>query len=140
MNLPNKLTLLRVFMIPLCLGLWALQCAKVCGGIVTMAQYMEEVLVSQCPNIKLILCGHARGIARQTFVYDDDGDEVPDRTVNVLMYDVQEDRKKYGYLCLLTYDPATNSLFVDSYSPFLDDYIYNDDDVDTERFTIKNVF
>ena len=110
------------------------------GGIVTMAQYMEEVLVSQCPNIKLILCGHARGIARQTFVYDDDGDEVPDRTVNVLMYDVQEDRKKYGYLCLLTYDPATNSLFVDSYSPFLDDYIYNDDDVDTERFTIKNVF
>lgn len=110
------------------------------GGLTTIAKDLEATVVSQCPNIKLVLSGHARGISHSTFRYDDDGDGTPERTVNALMYDVQTDREHYGYLCLLTYDPADNSLFVDSYSPFLDDYIYNDAEPDLERFTIQNVF
>ncbi len=60
--------------------------------------------------------------------------------MNVLMYDVQEDRDKYGYLCTLTYRPADDSLAVDSYSPYMDDYIYDDENPDAERFVLHNVF
>ena len=52
----------------------------------------------------------------------------------------QQDRDWYGYFNLLTYDPAANTLAVDSYSPFLDDYIYDDENPDEERFTVEDVF
>lgn len=110
------------------------------GVRMTRAALMEKELVSKCPNIRLILCGHSRGIARQTFAYDDDRDGIKERTVHVLMHDLQQDRKRYGYFNILTYDLAANSLSVDSYSPFLDDYIYNDKKPDAERFTIENIF
>ena len=110
------------------------------GELMNRAQVIERELVSKCPNIRLILCGHSRGIARKTFTYDDDGDGVPERTVHALMHDLQLDRTRYGYINLLTYDPVTNSLSVDAYSPFLDDYICYDQDPDAERFTIENVF
>lgn len=110
------------------------------GRLMNMAQHIEKVLVSQCPNIRLILCGHSRGISHATFMYDDDGDGVQERAVNVIMHDLQQVRDKYGYLNLLTYDPAANSLSVDSYSPFLDDYIYDDEHPDAERFVIENLF
>ncbi len=110
------------------------------GKLMTAAQLMEKELVAASPNIRLILCGHSRGIARQIFTYDDDGDGVEERSVCVLMHDLQEDRNKYGYFNLLTYDPAANTLSVDSYSPFMDDYIYDDEHPNDERFTIENVF
>ena len=110
------------------------------GELVTIAQKLEREVVAQCPNIRLVLCGHARGIARRVFTYDDDGDGEAERTVNVLLYDLQTDRERYGYLCLLHYDPADNTLTADSYSPFLDDYIYDDENPETERFTLYDVF
>ena len=110
------------------------------GRLMEAAKIMERELVSQCPNIRLIVCGHSRGIARQDFPYDDDGDGVTDRTVHVLMHDLQLDRERYGYLNLLTFDPEANTLSVDSYAPFYDDYIYDDENPDAERFTIENVF
>ncbi len=110
------------------------------GGLMNHASKIEPQLVAACPNVRLILCGHARGISRAAFRYDDDGDGEDDRTVNVLMYDLQLDRSHYGYLCLLTYDPVANTLYCTSYSPCFDDEIYNDDDPDAERFTLHDVF
>ena len=104
------------------------------------AMPIEENLVSRCPNIRLILCGHARGIVRTAFLYDDDGDGTPERTVNVLMNDLQADTDRPGYVNLLTYNPADNSLSVTSYSPCVDDEIYDDEHPELERFTIENVF
>lgn len=108
--------------------------------LMNVAKTLEKDLVAVCPNIRLILSGHARGIARETFSYDDDGDGIAERTVNALMYDIQEDTAHYGYVCLLTYDPLNNTLSVDSYSPVRDDYVYDDDRAELERFTICDVF
>jgi hypothetical protein len=110
------------------------------GGLSNRADRMEAQLVAACPNIRLVLCGHARGIARTAYRYDDDGDGKPDRTVNVLMYDTQTDRTRFGYVCLLTYDPVLNTLSCTSYSPHFDDEIYNDEAPEQERFTLRNVF
>lgn len=110
------------------------------GGLTDLAVPLEKSVVSQCPNIRLVLCGHTRGIMRTAFRYDDDGDGVRERIVNALMYDVQTEVEQVGYLCLLTYDPADNSLSVTSYSPYLDDYIFNDEYPEREQFTLNNVF
>ncbi len=110
------------------------------GQLMDSARILERELVAQCPNIRLILCGHSRGVARQTFFYDDDGDGVQERVVHVIMHDLQRVMDKYGYFNLLTYDPNNNSLFVNSYSPYLADYIYDDENPDGERFTIEDVF
>lgn len=110
------------------------------GGRADRAANMESQLVALCPNIRLILCGHARGISRAVFTYDDDGDGVPERTVNALMYDIQTELERYGYLCLLTYDPRDNSLSVDSYSPLWDDHVYNDEHPELEQFVLYDVF
>lgn len=110
------------------------------GKLMDRAEKLEKMIVSQCPNIRLILCGHSRGISRNTFLYDDSGDGEPDRTVNVLMYDVQEDLERYGYMNILTFDPLNNSLSVQSYSPYLDDHTYDDENPDRENYTIENVF
>ena len=110
------------------------------GGLADRAANMESLLVAACPNIRLILCGHARGISRAVFTYDDDGDGVKERTVNALMYDIQTELERYGYLCLLTYDPNDNTLSVNSYSPLWDDYIYDDEHPELEQFVLYDVF
>lgn len=110
------------------------------GGIMVLADVIEPRLVAVCPNIRLVLSGHARGIMHTTFTYDDDGDGVEERTVNALMYDTQTDRKHFGYLNLLTYDPVRDSLSVISYSPYFDDEIYDDEHPEMERFTLEHIF
>ena len=110
------------------------------GERMNVAEKLENGLVAVCPNIRLILSGHARGIAHEAFSYDDDGDGINERTVHALMYDMQMDKTHYGYVCLLTYDPVGNTLSVDSYSPLRDDYIYDDRHPDLERFILYNVF
>ena len=110
------------------------------GERIHAAEKLENELVAECPNIRLVLSGHARGIAHAAFTYDDDGDGIAERTVNALMYDVQEDKLRYGYVCILSYDPASGTLSVDSYSPLRDDYLYDDLHPDLERFTLHDVF
>ena len=110
------------------------------GGMANRADRIEAQLVAACPNIRLVLCGHARGISHAEFRYDDDGDGGEDRTVNVLMYDIQTELDRYGYLCLLTYDPRDNTLSVDSYSPLWDDHVYDDEHPELEQFVLHDVF
>ena len=110
------------------------------GERIRAAAKLETGLVAECPNIRLVLSGHARGIAHTAFTYDDDGDGIAERTVNALMYDMQEDKSRYGYICILSVDPAANTLSVDSYSPLRDDYLYDDRHPDLERFILHDVF
>lgn len=104
------------------------------------ARLLEEGVAAVCPNVRLVLSGHARGVSRRAFSYDDDGDGIPDRTVHALMNDTQLDRERYGYLNLLTFDPVANTLSVDSYSPLFDDFICDDANPDAERFIIESIF
>lgn len=82
-----------------------------------------DSLVKPYPNVKIVLCGHLRGAARNAVSLDDDGDGQPDRTVHELMYNYQEEGKGgMGYLRYLTVDPLTGDIAVSTYSPWLDDY------------------
>lgn len=110
------------------------------GQLMHLAERVEQEVVAQCPNIRLILSGHSRGVSRQTFLYDDDGDGEADRTVNAIMSDLQMGMESYGYFNLLTFDPAANTLSVDSYSPFFDDHIWDDAHPELEQFMIEDVF
>ncbi len=110
------------------------------GSLTALGAALEKNIVRKTPNLRLVLCGHARGITRQTFAYDDDGDGTKERTVHALMYDIQSALEESGYICLLTYDPATDTLTVTSYNPALDDEIFDDEQPETERFTIKHLF
>ena len=110
------------------------------GSLMHQAEKLEKDLVAACPNIVLVLSGHARGISHAAFSYDDDGDGEPDRTVNALMYDIQTDYDRCGYICLLHYDPAENTLTVDSYSPVWDDHVYDDEHPESEQYVLYDVF
>lgn len=101
-----------------------------------------EQVVRDCPNVRIVLCGHCRGEnARRVDSYDDDGDGTAERNVQVMMFDYQAiPGPTLDYMRLLTFDPATRDLSVDTYAPSADDYIWNDDAPDAERFVLADAF
>lgn len=59
---------------------------------------LHKNVVAKCPNVRLVLCGHYRESQQKLDYYDDDGDNIPDRYVNTLMFNFQED-KEHGLGC-----------------------------------------
>ena len=74
------------------------------------------------PNVRLVLCGHICGTAFRSDDLDDNGDGVPDRRVNAMLYDYQDHVIDSGQVRVLTFDPASRGLTVLTYSPPLDRY------------------
>ena len=96
---------------------------------------LERDLISKHPNIRLLLCGHHKGIRKLQNVYEDG-----ERTFTAIMYNLQLDKKKgTGYCTLMTFDPMTRSISFTSYSPFFDDYNYLDDPKQ-ETFVLENAY
>ena len=99
------------------------------------AQMLHGVVAAN-PNILYVFCGHAHGLLREQQSFDDNGDGVPDRTVQAIMADYQGfDQGGMGYVVLLTFDPGRREIRATSYSPTLDDYNYYDDP-SRETYTI----
>ena len=101
--------------------------------------YLEEHLLSQHPNLRLVLCGHHDGATRWSKTYDDG------HTVTAMMLNFQDDTtKSRGYCTWLTFDPLSRSIAVTTYSPFYDDYNYYSDLKDPrherETFTLENAW
>lgn len=93
-----------------------------------------------CPNVRLVLCGHMRGSVRRTDFIDDDGDGSYERKVVTMMYNFQDDREKgLGHLRLLRFDPASGDIHVQTYSPYYDDYSYQEDE-NLDDFVIAKGF
>ncbi|MDO4565477.1 MAG: metallophosphoesterase [Clostridia bacterium] len=105
-----------------------------------LGREINDKLVSLCPNLRLVLCGHVMKGLYVSFEFDDDGDGQTDRIVHAMRHNYQSDIVKVGYLRTLVFDPLTRSITVDTYSPVLDDYIYFDDDPEADRFVIENGF
>ena len=96
--------------------------------------------MAACPNICLVLSGHARGVSRAVFSYDDDRDGIADRNVYALMYDLQLKTDRHGYIRILSVDASDGTLYVTTYSPYFDDEIYDKDHPETDRFVLPGVF
>lgn len=103
---------------------------------------LNQVVVTQCPSVRLVVCGHARGItSRRTDYYDDDGDGTQERSVTTMMCNFQEDGKNgLGYLRLLTFDPVSRDISVVTYSPYYDLYTYGDLAEEDMQFVLTDAF
>ena len=110
------------------------------GTILADNQYITDI-IAKCPNVRLVLCGHSRCIAHLELSFKDDPVSDSVRLVNVICFDYQsEDPLTGSYMQFLTFDPATRSISVISYSPSLDDFVCHDDEPDKESFVLQNAF
>ena len=96
---------------------------------------LEKSLISKHPNIRLLLCGHHKGIRKLQTVYEDG-----ERTFTAIMYNLQLDKKKgTGYCTLMTFYPTSRSIAFTSYSPYFNDYNYLDNPK-YETFVLENAY
>lgn len=95
------------------------------GGYSSVGRRLVKSVIPQSPNIRMVLCGHERGMQYFAETPDDNGDGTPDRTVHQMMMNVQDDMDNgIGFLRLLRFDPAADTIEVVTYSPILNRYGY----------------
>ena len=93
-------------------------------------------VVAENSNVRYVLCGHKHGLKHVEEQYDDNGDKLPDRTVQAIMVDYQTlPNGGEGYLMLLTFNVVDRTVSITSYSPVMDDYNYFADTT-IESFTM----
>lgn len=107
-----------------------------------MGKTIEEQIVSQCPNVYMVLCGHRYGLYCLTSVYGE-------RTVYEMMQNYQAAGKEggSGYFRLMQFDEEKGEVRILTYSPYLNDFNWLDDpdhrekryemDEKSETFTLK---
>lgn len=95
---------------------------------------LEAEIVSQCPNVRLVVSGHYHASAVLTKTYE------AGHTVTAMMYDYQDDLNNgLGFLRLLTFVPDDRSIHVSSYSPWLDRDQYHEDPCE-DQFILENAW
>ena len=96
------------------------------AGFSSVGRYLFPGVVEKSPNVRLILCGHEHGEKYKPDPVDDDGDGAPDRIVQQLLYDFQDEgTDAVGFLRMLTFDTNADTIDVVTYSPYLDKYGFN---------------
>mgnify|MGYP000896177741 FL=1 len=96
------------------------------AGYSSGGRYLFDGVVKKSPNVRLVLCGHEPGVRYQPEELDDDGDGVADRTVQQMLFNMQEETKDgEGFLRLLQFDTVNDTINVITYSPHLDVYGYD---------------
>ncbi|MGM0793254.1 MAG: S-layer homology domain-containing protein [Bacillota bacterium] len=105
-----------------------------------MAQNVFNQVVVPNENVKLILSGHYHGANRRvTELTNQDGSK---REVVEVLADYQGGPEGgQGYLRLLTFDPATEKVDFQTYSPYLNDYNFFDENIDAfkEDFDLADI-
>jgi len=90
---------------------------------------VQNQVVAKNPNVFAVLNGHYSGATYQTVRFDDNGDGKKDRTVYQICTDYQ-DLSKGGleYIKFLYFDLDSDKVYMNAYSPYLDDFNYYDTD------------
>ncbi|PAF37937.1 hypothetical protein CHH69_09440 [Terribacillus saccharophilus] len=99
--------------------------------------YQELVLDNE--NVFAVLCGHYHAADMLVDEIDDDGDGVTDRKVYQMLADYQAGPEGgQGYMRILLFDAETDQIKVKTYSPYMDDYNYYDEEEfpGTDEFSI----
>ena len=121
------------------------------GTLSEAGEQLREQVVSKCPNVYMVLCGHRYGLYTLEDAFDDDGDGEKERTVYEIMmnYQAAGDIGGGGYLRLMQFDETAHEIRCVNYSPYLDDYNWLDEphppekdhryemDEKSESFTLK---
>ena len=88
---------------------------------------VRDKVVKKNPNVFAVLSGHYSGASYQTVRFDDNGDGTLDRTVYQICTDYQSvSQGGLQYIKFLYFDLDNDKVFVNSYSPYMDDYNYFD--------------
>lgn len=104
-----------------------------------------QALVEKHSNVHMVLCGHNHDAAKNISEMDDNQDGITDRVVYQLLADYQETPNGgNGYMRLLTVREDQKMMYVQTYSPYLDDYDYFSPDEYPEKdafsFSIQDWF
>lgn len=92
-------------------------------------QLIQEQVVAKNENVFAVLNGHYHGSSFETAMFDDDGDGVNDRTVYQICTDYQSGFEGGSeYIKFLYFDLDNNKIYMNSYSPFMNDFNYFDTD------------
>ena len=88
---------------------------------------LQENVVAKNPNVIAVLNGHYHGSAIETTGFDDDGDGIDDRQVYQICTDYQSDVEGGSeYIKFLYFDLQNNKIYMNSYSPYREDFNYFD--------------
>jgi hypothetical protein len=91
-------------------------------------------------NVRLVLCGHVKGVSSRIDAIDDDNDGIADRTVAQLMYNYQHFEDKCGQIRTMQFNTTDRSITVTTYSPvtkrYYRDYMFGDQ----FTFTLEDAF
>ena len=86
-------------------------------------------MVAKNANVFAVLNGHYHGSVYETAEFDDDGDGVNDRTVYQICTDYQAAPGGGNeYIKFLFFDLDNKKIYMNSYSPYLDDWNYFETD------------
>ncbi|QHA90718.1 metallophosphoesterase [Bacillus sp. N1-1] len=101
----------------------------VSGNRSPLADEIYEKVVVPNKNVVATLSGHYHDSELLVDEIDDDGDGTADRNVYQILADYQGGPEGgQGYLRLLHVDVANNRIYMNTYSPYLDDYNFYDND------------
>lgn len=88
---------------------------------------LQTEVVAKNPNVIAVLNGHYHGSSIQVDGFDDNGDGIKERTVYQICTDYQSDPEGGSeYIKFLYFDLNNNKIYVNSYSPYRNDFNYYD--------------
>lgn len=97
----------------------------VSGNRSPIGNEIYEKVVKPNKNVVAVLSGHYHDAETFIDTIDDNGDGIADRTVYQMLADYQGGPEGgQGYLRILKVNQATDTIKVETYSPYLDDYNY----------------
>ena len=92
---------------------------------------IQNEVVATNPNVMAVLNGHYHGSSYETAKFDDDGDGIKERTVYQICTDYQSGFEGGGeYIKFLYFDLENDKVYVNSYSPYYNDFNYFDNEVE----------
>ena len=88
---------------------------------------IQNEVVKKNKNVIAVLNGHYHGASLQMDSFDDDGDGMNERTVYQICTDYQSDPEGGSeYIKFLYFDFTNGKIYINSYSPYRDDFNYYD--------------
>ena len=95
------------------------------GNLDYTGELIQEEVVAKNPNIFAVIDGHYHGASFRTDKFDDDGDGIEERTVYQICTDYQSDPEGGSeYIKFMYFDLENNKLYMNSYSPYRNDFNY----------------
>ena len=100
--------------------------------IADSALKLEENIVKPCSNVRLVLSSNAGYASHHYFYYGM-------RKTTAINVDIEAAAKE-GYFTMLTFDKDFHYVAVNSLSPYRNDYIYNDEKAELERYHLGELY